>query len=204
LQSARLARILGGTIFLALLCNPIQALSGNVLPGQNVTLAWKPTASPGGAGYKLYYGGASGRYTNGISSGATNVAISGLIPGATYYFAVTSYSLLGVESAFSGEVSYTVPAPPAVEVARAVPTPPAVEVSQTVPALPAALSFQVTAAGQFVLSVSGPAGQTYEIQATQDLMTWTVIGNVTVGAGGSLDFSDTNAPGFSSRFYRAQ
>jgi len=33
---------------------------------------------------------------------------------------------------------------------------------------------------------------------------WTVIGTVTVGAGGSLNFADTNAANFPQRFYRTQ
>jgi hypothetical protein len=253
LQTTGLTKILGGTIFLALLWNPIQALSAMVSPGQSVTLAWNRGTNSGIAGYNLYYGGASGDYTNVISgNGATSVTIYGLIPGATYYFAATSYSLSGAESDLSGEVSYTVPAPLSSEVSSAAPTtlssqvssavpaalssevssavpaplssevpsaapaplssqvsstapaPLSSEVSSTVPAPPAGLTCQVTAAGQFVLTVTGPAGQTYEIQATQDFKTWTVIGAVTVGAAGSLDFCDTNAPSFSSRFYRVQ
>jgi len=35
-------------------------------------------------------------------------------------------------------------------------------------------------------------------------VTWTVIGTATVGATGSLDFTDTNAASFSKRFYRTR
>jgi len=66
------------------------------------------------------------------------------------------------------------------------------------------LKLRVTPAKQFVLTVSGPTGHTYDIQATQDFITWTVIGTVTVGASGSLDFTDTNAAAFSKRFYRTR
>jgi len=52
--------------------------------------------------------------------------------------------------------------------------------------------------------VTGPIGGTYEIQATQDLKMWTIIGTVTVGAGGVRDFADTNAAAFSKRFYRTR
>jgi hypothetical protein len=61
---------------------------------------------------------------------------------------------------------------------------------------------QVTPAKQFILTVAGQTGHTYDIQATQDFKTWTVIGTVTMGASGSLDFTDTNAVSFSKRFYR--
>jgi hypothetical protein len=38
----------------------------------------------------------------------------------------------------------------------------------------------------------------------QDSTVWTVIGSVTVGAGGLLDFTGTNAANFPQRFYRTQ
>jgi len=52
--------------------------------------------------------------------------------------------------------------------------------------------------------VTGPVGHTYDIQATQDFVTWTVIGIVTMGASGTLNFTDTNAAAFSRRFYRTR
>ena len=64
--------------------------------------------------------------------------------------------------------------------------------------------FRITPSKQSVVTVTGQVGHTYNIQATQDFKTWTVIGTVTVGATGSLDFTDTNAPSFSKRFYRTQ
>ena len=69
-----------------------------------VTLAWNPSTDPLVVGYNVYYGGASGAYTNEISAGnATNVIISGLVEGATYYFAATAYSSSGLESLFSSD-----------------------------------------------------------------------------------------------------
>ena len=59
-------------------------------------------------------------------------------------------------------------------------------------------------AGQFALTLTGTVGHTYNIQATQDFQTWTIIGTVTVGASGTLNFTDTNAASFSRRFYRTQ
>jgi hypothetical protein len=66
------------------------------------------------------------------------------------------------------------------------------------------VQLQVTPAKQFILNVTGTIGHTYNIQASQDLITWTVIGTVTMGASGSLNFTDTNAASFSKRFYRIQ
>jgi hypothetical protein len=76
----------------------------------SVTLAWNASTDPSVAGYNVYYGGASGAYTNEICAGnATNATISGLVQGTTYYFAATTYTSSGMESPFSSEVSYLVP-----------------------------------------------------------------------------------------------
>jgi hypothetical protein len=72
-----------------------------------VTLAWDP--SPGTniiANYNVYYGAASGTYTNTVSAGTnTTVSISNLVEGTTYYFAATAVDTAGLESDYSTEVS---------------------------------------------------------------------------------------------------
>ncbi len=167
-------KFLGGLLILAALSTTVQA-------GQSVTLAWNRNSNTNVAGYNIYYGGVSGAYTNMVNAGnATNATISGLVLGTTYYFVATSYSSLNVQSPFSSEVSYAVStASPKVRLL-------------------------VTPTRQFILTVTGPIGHTYNIQATQDFKTWTVISTVTMGASGSLNFTDTNAASFSRRFYRAQ
>jgi len=76
----------------------------------SVTLAWIPSADPSVVGYNLYYGGASGVYTNTIqAANTTNAVVSGLVDGATYYFAATAYDNTGLESPFSNEATYVVP-----------------------------------------------------------------------------------------------
>ena len=168
-----LTKFLGGLLILAALSTTVQAAS--------VTLAWNPSPDPAVAGYNLYYGGTSGNYTNKVSAGlATSAVTSGLLVGATYYFAATTYNAAGMESPFSGEVPYIVPTQPQRVQIRAMP------------------------AGQFALTVTGTVGHTYNIQATQNFKTWTIIGTVTVGATGSLNFTDTNTASFSRRFYRTQ
>jgi hypothetical protein len=174
-----LTKVLIGILFLALLHNPVLALSVTLPSSYSVILAWGPSPSAGVTGYRVYYGPASGNYTNSVAVGnVTTNNVSGLASGATYYFAVTAYDTNGLQSPFSNEISYT-PGVPTVQVYPAV-------------------------AGQFTLTVSGLIGHTYEIEATQDFMTWTIIGTVTVGAGGSSIFTDTNAAGFPLRFYRTQ
>jgi fibronectin type III domain protein len=84
-------------------------------PASSITLAWNadvPTSDPvtNTVGYKLYIGLASGIYTQSTSLGnTTEVILSNLISGTTYYYVVTAYNSAGVESSPSNEVSYSVP-----------------------------------------------------------------------------------------------
>jgi len=67
--------------------------------------------------------------------------------------------------------------------------------------LPQLSGFKPGSAG-FSFVVNGRASHTYDIQASQDLITWAVVGTVTTDTGGSSAFTDTNSAGFSRRFYR--
>lgn len=85
----------------------------NAPPVRSVTLAWDPSPDPTVAAYNIYQGVTDGAYTNEILLGlVTNVTISPLVPGATYWFAATAVSMAGIESDFSTSVSYSVPAAP--------------------------------------------------------------------------------------------
>jgi len=71
----------------------------------DVTLAWDTNAEPDLAGYRLYYGTASGHYQFVIDVGKTTTyTVSGLAIG-TYFFAITAYNRSGLESGYSNEVS---------------------------------------------------------------------------------------------------
>ena len=75
-----------------------------------VTLAWDSNEEIDVAGYRVYYGTKSGRYTAMISVGnKTSCTVTNLEPGRTYYFAATAYDYSGNESGFSQEIPYTVP-----------------------------------------------------------------------------------------------
>jgi len=76
----------------------------------SVTLAWDPNGETVLAGYRLYYGKASGIYefVNDVGD-QTTYSISGLKEGETYYFAVTAYNIFGYESEFSNELKYPEP-----------------------------------------------------------------------------------------------
>jgi len=57
--------------------------------------------------------------------------------------------------------------------------------------------------GYFNLKLSSTSSTGFEIQASTDLSTWTNIGTGTTDTNGLLIFQDTNASGFSERYYRA-
>jgi hypothetical protein len=58
--------------------------------------------------------------------------------------------------------------------------------------------------GEVIMTVIGQAGHLYEIEATQDFVNWTVIGQVTVEADGSSDYIDSTAGEHSARMYRTR
>ena len=173
-------RMLGLLLFLALIHDPVPARSVT-FPANSVALAWDRSASAEVAGYRVYYGAASGIYTNSVMVGnvSTNT-VSGLAPGTAYFFVVTAYDAAGLESLFSNETTYTVP--------TSAPT----------------VQIRLAPNQQVILTVNGQSGHTYEIQATPALPTWTTIGTVTLGPSGAIDFLDPSAASFPSRFYRAR
>ena len=75
-----------------------------------VTLAWDLSSSPNIAGYRLHSGTTSGVYSQTSELGnATSTLVSNLVTGKIYFFVVTAYNTMGVESAPSDEVSYLAP-----------------------------------------------------------------------------------------------
>jgi hypothetical protein len=168
-------------VFLGLIHGPVQAFSATLPATNRVELAWDSSPSSGVTGYRVYYGGASGNYTNSVTVGNVTIGIvSGLASGSTYFFAVAARDASGLESDHSNGISYAVPgAPSTVRVAMG-------------------SNRQVT------LTLTGQSGHTYGIEATQDFKTWTVIGTVTVGTSGSVIFTNANAASFQKRFYRTR
>ena len=105
-NAARLAKggILAG-FYVLLLFLAVAATAAS-----NVTLAWNRSDGSDVAGYHLHQGTVSGSYTNQIDVGnVTNAIVSGLTPGITYFFAVSAYTTLGLESELSAQASYTPP-----------------------------------------------------------------------------------------------
>ena len=79
-----------------------------------VTMAINPNSTTEPAGYNLYYGIETRKYTGKVDlkSRVRDVPFTiqlELIPGKTYYFAATAYDGTGNESSYSVEVSKLVP-----------------------------------------------------------------------------------------------
>ena len=157
----------------------VPAFGASPLAPQNVTLAWNPSASSSIAGYRLYLGGASGNYTNTIDAGNnTSVTASNLVAGVTYFFAVTAYDTIGLESAFSTELSYTTPNS-------------------------AKLHISSPHSKAVVLSGSAPGGYQYDVLRASGLSaSWSRIGSVTVSNNGTFLFSDSVLTNGYPQYYR--
>lgn len=85
------------------------ALSSKPLLGASVTLDWQPNTEPDLAGYKLFYGQASGEYQAVLEAGMdTTITLVGLLEQTTYYFALKAFDTWGNESDFSEEIFHTV------------------------------------------------------------------------------------------------
>lgn len=97
-------------LFLALFA---VAVMPRVEAGESVTLSWDSNPETDIAGYRVCYGQYSGILDETADTGGTvtEMSISGLIPGETYYFAVLAYNQQGIEGPLSNEISYTVPLP---------------------------------------------------------------------------------------------
>jgi hypothetical protein len=145
----------------------------------SATIGWTPSPSSNVAGYYIYYGTSSGNYTSVVPvSNVTNVTISGLTSGLTYYFAATSYDSSYNQSAFSPEISAVV--------------------GSTGSVAATLTSTALSSGKQFSFKVSGATGYQYAVQASTDLVNW-----VTLQTNFSpFTFTDSNSSQFSHRFYR--
>jgi hypothetical protein len=72
-----------------------------------ILLEWDEIPHPGIAGYKVYYGVASGVYGFAADVGrSTACIVAGLNHRRTYFFAIAAYDSSGIESKLSTEISH--------------------------------------------------------------------------------------------------
>jgi len=78
--------------------------------GAEVTLQWDSNIEPFLAGYRIYYGTASGTYETSIDVGDTTLCtVKGLDFNTTYYFTATAYNIYGGESFYADEIIFLTP-----------------------------------------------------------------------------------------------
>ena len=63
------------------------------------------------------------------------------------------------------------------------------------------VTLQRRADGAVILQAQGSPGESFDIQASADLLSWLDLGTVLADTNGLAQFLDTNAPAFPSRFY---
>lgn len=74
-----------------------------------LSLTWPPSSDPQTVGYRVYYGPASGVYTQAIDAGPfTSIPLPSPTP-RPFYSVVAPYSVTGLEADFSSELAYPKP-----------------------------------------------------------------------------------------------
>lgn len=180
-RSMRKATAVACIMGIAWIHHPTEARGETLSGPYQVNLSWDAHADPAVTGYRVYFGTASGVYVGSMAVGGTTTAsVPGLADGVSYFFALTAVNSSGLESDFSAEVSFLPGNKPHASGIRAAEN-----------------------GGKF-LTISGMVGQNYDIEASKDLKTWAIIHTVTLGDGGSLEFSDPDAALYPTRFYRTR
>ena len=157
-------------------------------------LAWDPNLETDIVGYSVYYdtnsavsnGTNSRAYGKVIEAGtATTLTISNLVPELTYYFAVTAYKSMGLESIPSNEISYRLPTD-----------------TNTSTVAPRIAGISPQSDRTLLLEFSGTPGATYEIQESTSLQSWLTVTNFLADVSGLFRFTESNMTNAPKRFYR--
>jgi hypothetical protein len=204
--------------------------SQSVEASQDLTLAWNPSPSTSIAGYSIYYGndGTNFQYVLDVGTN-TSYEVSGLQEGQTYTFAVTACTSQGLGSPPSNLITYTVPGMVEITLginftatnALAEQTNLVTGSSQTDERTASHVSNLISknlsgiANTAYTVSPGGPSaiggpvitfqiapGNTYQLQASADLLTWSTIWQTNSTGNGWAQVQDMQAANFNLRFYR--
>ena len=100
-------------IFMFIFFTYIFAFNVSLTYASSVTLSWNRNQEPDIAGYQIFWGLESGRYSNRVTISDTatqplkrSYTISGLQEGKTYYFALKAIDRAGQIGPFSSEIAY--------------------------------------------------------------------------------------------------
>jgi Beta-propeller repeat len=63
------------------------------------------------------------------------------------------------------------------------------------------VTLQLLTNGTVLLQAQGSPGESFDIQASEDLLNWLDLGSVLANSNGLMQFDDTNAPNYPARFY---
>jgi len=63
------------------------------------------------------------------------------------------------------------------------------------------ISIQRQTNGTVLIEAQGSPGESFDIQASSDLLNWLDLGTILADTNGLMQFDDTNAPNFPARFY---
>ena len=63
------------------------------------------------------------------------------------------------------------------------------------------VSLQRRSDGTVILQAQGTPGESFDIEASEDLLHWLDLGSVLADTNGLMQFDDTNAPAYPARFY---
>ncbi len=162
------------------LSNQLEATSPS-----SIALGWNASPDTNVTGYLLCSGLVTGQYTNQVEVGnATNTTVTGLTTNVTYYFVVIAHDGQGNQAPPSNEVQVTLPAPSGAP----------------------QMGIQLTSIGPGAFTPSlnflVASGSTYQIQASSDLINWSVLWTTNCATSGQLLFNDNTAVNYSQRFYR--
>lgn len=168
-----------------------------------INLIWNANPEPELAGYKVYYGTASGVYTQSVDMGnQTTAALTNLSVGVTYFSVVTAYDAQRLESPPSVEISFTpVAPPPPPTVTLETLTPPDNNPFPESETAPLMSDHSPLPSGECRFTITAPAGQTLEIYATADLLNWTQVATST-NPSGMLRVTDHQSANGLQRFYQ--
>jgi hypothetical protein len=152
-----------------------------------IRLEWDANTDANLAGYRVYYGTASGTYSKTIDVGnRIRSKVDVTDPSQTYYFVVTAYNTAGLESA------------PSNEVAKSFDATREIDSTELLPATAEAPN------GIIRQTWKGTANTQYNILMCTNLLspTWEIIDTVTASSGGIIIWEYV-IPGPGSGFFKA-
>jgi hypothetical protein len=187
-------RLGGKSLWFAAMLAAVSGVATNAMADSDslasVKLSWDANSEPDVIGYRVYYGVASGTYTDRVDvSAVTTAEVSGLLVGANYYFVVVAFNQAGVESDFSDELMLLTKA-----------------ASLPVGTVPAQIGgFSRIDGKTMSFDIVGGAGASeLRIYGSSDLKEWELLETVSGDVSAKVLVQDPNALGSPSRFYRLE